>query len=140
MVKRILSISLSIVMLFALLHISVATHYCGGRIAGTNISLSGKLASCGMEDNKTELPLTGTVISRHCCDNVLNYFGISGNYFPVFSFVPESFQNNFQVMHLFTELPVSSAQNLKSFFANVSPPGVLLPNSVDLSEICTLLI
>lgn len=140
MMKRVLSISLSIVMLFALLHISVATHYCGGKIAASCISLSGKLATCGMETDNSGLPLTGTGISRHCCDNDLKFFGISWNYFPTFSSVPESFQNDFQVMHLCAELPVCSAKNIKSFHANVSPPGVPLPNSVDLSEICTLLI
>jgi hypothetical protein len=140
MMKRVLSISLSVVMLFALLHISVATHYCGGKIAATSISLSGKLASCGMEDKNPGLPLTSTEISRHCCDNVLKYFGINGNYFPTFSCVPEAFQNDFQVMHLCAESPACSAKIIKSFYANVSPPGVSLPNSVELSKICTFLI
>jgi hypothetical protein len=138
--KKVLSISLSIMMLFALLHISVATHYCGGYYAASTISLSGKLASCGMEADHSDHPLTGTVISRHCCDNVLRYYCIGGNYYPSFSTVPESYQNNFQVMHLYAEVPLFSANNIKSPHANVSPPGVYLPNIVDLSEICTLLI
>jgi len=138
--KRILSISLSVIMLFALLHISVATHYCGGKIASTSISLSGKLASCGMEDETSDLPASGTRISRHCCDNVLKLYGISGNYFPAFNFVPESYQNNYQVIYLYSELPAGPARYIKTFYANVSPPGESLPNSVELSKICTLLI
>jgi hypothetical protein len=34
--------------LTAMLHLTVATHYCG-EVAASRISLSGKLASCGME-------------------------------------------------------------------------------------------
>jgi hypothetical protein len=140
MIKRVLSVSLSLVMLFALLHIAVATHYCGGRIAATSISLSGKLASCGMEDDHSFLPNSGTSISRHCCDNVLKFYGISGNYFPTFYSVPDSYRNLSHVMFLCAELPLSSAGNIKSYIANASPPGVMLPNSVDLSVICLLLI
>jgi len=43
--------------LTAILHLSVATHYCGGKIVASQISLSGKLASCGMEDDKSDSPI-----------------------------------------------------------------------------------
>jgi hypothetical protein len=140
MIKRVLSVSLALMMLFALLHIAVATHYCGGRIEAASISLSGKLASCGMEDDHSDLHSAGTSISRHCCDNVLKFYGINGNYFPTFYSIPDSFRNLSHVMLLSAELPQVSAGNIKSFIANASPPGVMLPNSVDLSVICSLLI
>jgi len=31
------------------MHISIATHFCGDRISATKLSVSGELASCGME-------------------------------------------------------------------------------------------
>ena len=40
-------------------HISVATHYCGGQIAASRVTLTGKLASCGMEG-----PAKGVTFSR----------------------------------------------------------------------------
>ena len=136
--KKIVSISLRFLMLIALLHLSVATHYCGGKIAASNISLSGKLASCGMEDDHDILPVTGTNISRHCCDNVLVFVGITGNYFPSFSSVPEPFQNHFQVIGIPADLPLKISAIINTISADASPPGNPLCSSVDLSDICIL--
>jgi hypothetical protein len=138
--KKVLSISLSLVMLLAVLHFSVATHYCGGHIAASTISFSGKLATCGMEDDDVDIPQAGTFYHTHCCDNVLTFVGINNNYFPSFTSVPVSFHQHFQFLTVPACTPVISNISAKSFIANASPPGERLPNSVDLSEICTLLI
>jgi hypothetical protein len=87
--KKVISISLTFLVLTAMLHLSVATHYCGGKIAASKISLSGKLASCGMEDDEKDLPQTDSHFASHCCDNVLVFYGINSIYFPSFSSVPE---------------------------------------------------
>jgi hypothetical protein len=134
--KKVISISLIIVMLVAILHLSVATHYCGGKIAASKISLSGKLASCGMEDDKSDLSSTGLHFTKHCCENVLTSFGINSIFFPTFSSVPES---RFQLLQVFS-LPSNLALNLfspiKSRYTNVNPPGAFASSNVDLSDIC----
>ncbi|MBE0667726.1 MAG: hypothetical protein IH593_08640, partial [Bacteroidales bacterium] len=38
----------------------ISTHYCGGRFADARVSLSGQLASCGMEGNEEGCPLPGS--------------------------------------------------------------------------------
>jgi hypothetical protein len=134
--KKIISISLSLLILTAVLHFSVATHYCGGTIAATRVSLSGKLATCGMESDNKDVPLTGTFYTSHCCDNVVVFCGIYNNYFPSFSFVPESYQNLFQVFSIPAGLTFKSIASLNTFYTSVSPPGESIANSVDLSDIC----
>jgi hypothetical protein len=134
--KKVISISLTILMLIALLHFSVATHYCMGKIAASKISLSGKLANCGMENDENELPTTGTCFNTHCCDNVLVFCGIHSNYFPSFSYVPESFNNIFQVFGIPASLTICSIPSFKSFNSSVIPPGVSVSSNVDLSAIC----
>lgn len=134
--KKGFPIFLSIFMLAAILHLSVATHYCGGKEVASVISFSGKLASCDMECSEMHLPLIGTNFSKHCCVDVRIFFGIDNNYTPSFSFVPESYQCNSQVFTLNHGLPVSSYTDLFSFSTNVSPPGALTSTYVDLSEIC----
>jgi hypothetical protein len=136
--KKIISITLTLLILAAVLHFSVATHYCGGTIAATRVSLTGKLATCGMENDKIELPLTGTYYTSHCCDNVVVFCGIYNNYFPSFSFVPESYQNLFKVFSIPAELTFQSIASLKTFYTSVSPPGEPFHNSVELSDICIL--
>lgn len=136
MMKKAFAISLSILMLTAMLHFSVARHYCGGKIAASIISLSGKLASCGMQENKMDYPLTGTYFNSHCCDNVVVIYGIDNNYFPSFSFTPESCQYNFQILCINAGLAINPFAELKSIYTSVSPPDDLLSTIVDLSDIC----
>ena len=89
-----------------------------------------------MEDNETTLPLTGTNFTKQCCDNVVTYYGIYNNYFPSFTFVPESFQYNFQSFALPSVFSLNSSAYLIPSYTNGSPPGMLMSTSVDLSDIC----
>ena len=119
-----------------MLHISIATHYCEGKEVATTVSLSGKLASCGMECMEEELPLHGTCFSNHCCEDIITYSGISSIYSPTYSFVSETFQYNFQVLAIPVEISAKSQTDKNLLYTNVSPPGVLMSTNVDLSDIC----
>jgi hypothetical protein len=134
--KKGISISLTIFMLAAMLHLSVATHFCSGKIAASKISLSGKLATCGMENKSGDLTSKDIHISSHCCDNLLVYYGITSIYLPSFSFVPESYQNHFQVLTGLIEPDPYYLTINKSIYTNVGPPGVSASSKVDLSTIC----
>lgn len=134
--KKSVSISLTFLLIITLFHFSVATHYCGGTIAATRISLSGKLASCGMEKDEDNSPLTGTYFVNHCCNNQIAYFGITNNYQPAFSYVPEVYRDHFKVLSISGGINLQSAFLTKSICTNVSPPGESASNNVDLSDIC----
>ena len=82
--KKILSIPLIMLILFTGVTVNFATHYCGGSVAATKVSLTGKLATCGMEgtsDNKTNEGL----YKNHCCDDVTAAYTLSSNYIPSFA-------------------------------------------------------
>lgn len=134
--KKIVSILLSLVTLAAVIHFSVATHYCGGKIAATKVSLTGRLASCGMEDDDNDLPLTGPHYTTHCCDNILVFLGINSNYFPSFASVPESHQPLQQTFNIPVDLTHLTLTSVNSIYTSVSPPDISLSTSVDLSDIC----
>ncbi len=136
MIKKVLSITSIVLILTAMLHFSVATHYCGGRIASSEVSLSGKLATCGMEQFDRQLPASGLIFSSHCCDNDIRYYGISGNYVPSFTCIPQTFLTNSQMIeipenifrHLFSALKIPISE---------SPPDQVNCSVVKLSDICT---
>ena len=130
------SISLVLLLLAATIHLSVATHYCGGIVAAVRVSFSGEPATCGMECQGNEYPLTGTIMTTHCCDDVLTSFTIDNIYTPSYSVLPELLQNNIQAFNLLNGLPVLSGNVLKSFYTNIKPPGELMSSAVDLSDIC----
>jgi hypothetical protein len=134
--KKGFSILVSLLMLAAPLHFSVATHYCEGKEVASKVSLSCRLASCGMKCSEMELPLSGTNFTRHCCDDVVTFCGTDNNYAPSYSFVPESYQYNFHVPAIPVRFSFSSWEALIPLYRNISPPGALMSTNVDLTDIC----
>ncbi len=134
--KKGVSILFAFVMIATMFHFSVATHYCGGNIAASKVSLTGKLASCGMEDPQKQLPPHGIYFSKHCCEDVVSSYSTDNNYRPSFFNIPESDQFNFQVSVLPTGHAVSPSIVSKSQFSDESSPGVMISTNVYLSEVC----
>ncbi len=119
-----------------MLRFSVAIHYCQGKEFASKLSLTGQLASCGMEDNEMTLPQTGTNFAKHCCDDVVSYIGVNNNYVPSFSFIPEFFQYSFQSLALPSGFSVDCSSYKIHSYTNESPPGALMSANVDLTDIC----
>ena len=69
-------------MLTAMLHLSIATHYCGGHLAALKVSINGKLASCNMECLEKASPLTGLQLIPQCSVDVVTFYAIDSNYTP----------------------------------------------------------
>jgi hypothetical protein len=134
-VKKGISISLAVLMIATMLHLSVATHYCGGKIAASKISLTGKLANCGMEGSQNELP-AGLFFSKQCCNDVVVSFSTDNNYVASFFNIPDAVQFNFQTFGLPSESTVSLAGVFKLQYSDISPPPAMMSTNVDLSEIC----
>jgi hypothetical protein len=123
-------------MVAATLNFSVATHYCGGKIAASKVSLTGKLAGCGMEDSEKEYHVPGIYFSKHCCDDTVISILTDNNYTPSSSIVQNSFQHNFQTLHISAGFPVQFITVSKSIFTNARSPGAMISTNVDLSDIC----
>lgn len=135
--KKAISISLIILTLAAMVQVTVATHYCGGEIAGTKISFSGEIASCGMEDGETSLPCQDIYLTTHCCENVIHNYSITSNYFPSFSGSPLTYQPP-SPYYIIPGVPALSSSSSLRTYSDKSPPGDISYSSVDLSEICIL--
>jgi hypothetical protein len=134
--KKSISISLALSLLITLLHFSVATHYCGGTVASARISLSGKLASCGMEKDEENKPLSGTFFVSHCCYNHIAYYNIANSYHPTFSHVPEVYRDHFRIINIPKGFQIKSEGLISLMYTSVSPPGESAFNYVKLCDIC----
>ena len=117
------------------MHMSMATHICGGKLAAVKWSFSGENASCGMEnDNKAHSGDYG--FSSACCQNQMAFYAVDNNY------NPSTFQINKPVYQFlqFLYVPESIAfQCYNTNFSaktNVHPPGNFLTCSVSLPDIC----
>jgi hypothetical protein len=134
--KKGISILLLPLMIAAMLHISIAIHYCGSRIAATKVSLTQTLAHCCMESCEKEFSLSGSAISNHCCDDFVAFSQIDAKYSASYYYFPDYFQCNFQILGFPTETAFYSSAFLSSGYVSESPPGVLMSTHVDLSGIC----
>ena len=134
--KKTISISLSVLMMLGMMHFSIATHYCSEMEVTSKVSLSGKLASCGMEESTDSCLVSGMNLTSHCCDDVVSFYGIDSNYTPSFLVIPEFSHFTSQVYCVPVGLPIASTEFVKTPNISVTPPGVLLSTNVDLSDIC----
>jgi hypothetical protein len=131
--KKFLSISFAFLILLSGMHISLATHICGGEVAAVKWSLSEEKATCGMS---TPTSHSQNSIASSCCHNKLSVYSVDNNYNPS-SFQVKEITNSFVQVFI---VPVSISTH--SFFAsNLSishtiPPNIATTSDVSLPEIC----
>jgi len=134
--KKFLSISFSLLILLAGMHLTISTHYCGGVIAASKLSVSGELASCGMEGPVDQCQFPGKHIGSNCCTNKIAVLAVENNYTPS-SFEFKSFSQ--PVLQVF-DIPANSGINpfsvLSLICTNVRPPGNFMVSAVSLPDIC----
>lgn len=133
--KAILSIPLIILILFSGISVKFATHFCGGYVAATKISLTGELATCGMERPSDSNSLQNTYKNK-CCEDVTSAYAIGNNYIPSYCFLKELGQH---VINLIA-VPAGYLSNqeivINTSYENIRPPGNHHPNSVDQLVLC----
>jgi hypothetical protein len=138
--KKLAAIPLIILILFTGIHISIATHYCGGHFAGSRVSLSDKTADCGMGEDSENNSSPGT-LKRHCCENVLTSVTVCKNYFPESgSSIPQYFPLTTEVHENLFNLNSDEFAGFSGHTIDKSPPGRYSPRSVEQQSICVYLI
>ncbi len=135
--KKFLSISFSLLILLSGLHITIASHYCGCEIATyEKVSVSGELASCGMEDSADNSTLPGMHFKTHCCDNEISVLAVDPNYAPSFTSFKAFPQPVLQLVDIPASFSFLPLYPINYIGANVSPPGYFLVSDVSLPDIC----
>jgi hypothetical protein len=137
-VKKVFSILTVIMLITAMFHISVARHYCGGELAASKISLSGGLASCGMEGTEESCPydFPGDHLKSHCCDDVVTFFNVNNIYTQSKTVISETYRFTSHVLEMPISFVVQSNYSNSRIFSDVSPPDSLMSTAVDLTDIC----
>jgi hypothetical protein len=134
--KKFLSISFSLLILLAGMHLTVSTHFCGGVIAASKVSVSGELASCGMEGPVDQCQLPGKHIGSNCCTNKIAVLAVENNYTPS-SFEFKLFsQTVLQVFDIPSHTGIIPFSVLNLISTNVRPPGHFMVSAVSLPDIC----
>lgn len=133
--RRTASILMATLLLLTGLHLSIASHFCCGKLAAVHFSITGKDASCGMEDESTSA-LAGKIIKKHCCTNDLTALTVDSNYSPSFSKGIDFSQKVTQIVAVpYTEI-VNDLAFTHYSHPILSPPGIFRTNTVELAAIC----
>ena len=79
--KKALTILVAIILLVSGMEISLDRHYCGGRLADVKISVTGKMATCGMEQS---CPVSADHhgIHNRCCEDQVTFYNLGSKFFP----------------------------------------------------------
>lgn len=133
--KKVVSIILSLFLLVSGLHLTLATHICGGEVAAVKWSVAQESASCGMKPLGCEAS-NATHLKSNCCQDEIRSFSVDSNYSPSSTqevkseisstsiyFVPASFGTDI----------ISASQFL---ITNFSPPQWTSLTDVCLAKIC----
>ncbi|BBE15903.1 hypothetical protein AQPE_0039 [Aquipluma nitroreducens] len=134
--KKLLSISIALLMLLSGMQLTISQHYCGGELAQSKVSLTGHVASCGMETATDDCAQPGNHVESNCCSNKVSVYEIDHNYSPSFTEFKVFTQTVFQVFVIPKNITFHSLTAENQTLTDVSPPGNLLLHAVSLPKIC----
>jgi hypothetical protein len=134
--KKGFSIVMAVLVLLTGLHLSVASHFCCGKLVAVKISITAEKATCGMEEESGMKVPSGKFFKTHCCINELSTLIVDSSYSPSTSL---SIDFTHKIVPVFPT-PVLDVANdfvLEQYSHPIfSPPGIFRKKSVDLTEIC----
>lgn len=134
LMKKVLTILVTVVLLASGMQVSIDRHYCGGELAAVRLSVTGRKASCGMEKTEYTCP-DHPVLNKKCCEDQISFYSISSRYIP----------GSIKLSHLFTGRDIPPApvsfivlrnSDSSDFITRVLPPGDESVSDLTLPEIC----
>ncbi len=134
--KRIFSILFALLILLSGTQLTVSTHYCGGELAASKVSVWGGLATCGMEEVTDKCSRAGSHLNSDCCNNTISVYEVDHNYSPSLFEFKTIAQSVLQVFTLPENISFYSLTSLFPIDTNTGPPESLLATSVSLPKIC----
>lgn len=133
--KKILSISIALLMLLSGQQLTISRHYCGGELADAKVSLTGHIASCGMEGETDDCEQPGNHVESSCCNNQVSTYSIDHNFAPSFTSF-KAFEQPVLQVFIHPEIQNFNAFTAyNSIYTDVSPPPNWLVSDVNLSDI-----
>lgn len=132
--RKILGIVFSVLLLVPAIKLSLDRHYCGGKLADIKISISGELATCGMENEEQSYPGT-PVLTGKCCEDHLTILNID------YRFCPETpYYNNLKITKDIPAEFFDPLSSLRDYGTETSlkfiPPGRYIPHGPEQADIC----
>ncbi|ADQ79164.1 hypothetical protein Palpr_1015 [Paludibacter propionicigenes WB4] len=133
--KKIFSILFAALILLSGMHLSLATHLCGGEISAVKLSFDHEKAGCGMcstEANSGEK----SIAPESCCKDEISFLAVDNNYSPSTIQIYHTANQLLQVFDIPQTIGIVSIHTNSATNANVQQPGNYIAAAVSLPDIC----
>src|SRR5665647_450606 len=133
-----LSVSFLFVALILLsgMHLSLATHLCGGEISAVKLSFDHEKASCGMCAAEQAVTTHESLGSESCCKDEMSFLAVDSNYSPSTLQINQPTNQLLQVFDIPKTIGIQFNHTNSTINANVQPPGNYIASAVSLPDIC----
>lgn len=132
--KKLITILITALLLASGMQVTLDRHYCGGKLADVKISVTGKMASCGMEEAEHTCP-DHPIIKKECCEDLMTFYSITSKYFPeFFKLTHPNWTKNYISSHSGNFI-ASGLYHIDSL-ARVLPPCINFRSGFTQPEIC----
>lgn len=133
--KNLLSILFAALILLSGMHLTLATHFCGGEVSAVKLSLAQEKASCGMCGEAQNTPTDKTLSTEGCCKDEMAYYAVDTNYNPSNFHLNKPVNQLLQVFYIPQNVGLPSLSSV--YHATVQqPPGEYSAYAVDRPLIC----
>ena len=122
------------------MHLSIATHLCGGELAAVKWSVLDEKAGCTMEMVKQTNPTEKGYNAESCCKDEISFYAVDNNYQPSTNQLNKSADQLLQVFYIFSTPGIKFTNAKNTTNTNVQPPGKFIASAVSLPDICVFLI
>lgn len=133
--NKIFSILFAVIILISGMHLSIATHFCGGEISQVKFSFSHEKATCGMCGEEEALPENG-FSADNCCQNEMSFLVVDNNYSRTNLEINKPVYHVLQVFDIPRSVGIPAIYTNSALNTNVQPPGSFIADAVYLPDIC----
>lgn len=135
--KKILSILFAALILLSGMHLTLATHLCGGKVSAVKLSFAHEKADCGMCGEEQPVTANQTINSEDCCKNEMSFYAVDTDYSPSIFHLNKPVDQLLQVFYIPENIGFTSFSSLYHANTNVQqPPGEYSASAVDRPLIC----
>ena len=134
--KKLFSILFAALILLSGMHLSLATHYCGGEVSAVKLSFVHQKATCGMCAEEESTKTDKTVGNESCCKDEMSFYAVDNNYSPSTLQINHTANELLQVFEVPKTIGIQFLHTNSTSNTNVQPPGNYIASAVSLHDIC----
>lgn len=122
------------------MHLSLATHLCGGELSSAKLSFTAEKAGCGMKTDENASTTEKSFNAVSCCKDVVSFYTVDTNYNPSTIQLNKPVHQLLQAFYIPTTVGIQYFNALQGANTNIQPPGKFIASAVSLPDICVFLI